>query len=78
MKLTDSIIKAAKPKDKCYNLPDGKGLVLLVQPDGQKAWRFRYYFSDKEKMLSIGFYPVVRWQQQDKNTPASKNCWHKA
>lgn len=36
MKLTDSIIKAAKPKDKRYNLPDGKGLALWVQPDGQK------------------------------------------
>lgn len=59
MKLTDSIIKAAKPKDKRYNLPDGKGLALWVQPDGQKAWRMRYYFNDKEKMLSLGFYPAV-------------------
>lgn len=59
MKLTDSIIKAAKPKDKRYNIPDGKGLALWVQPDGQKCWRFRYYFNDKEKMLSLGFYPAV-------------------
>lgn len=59
MKLTDSIIKAAKPKDKRYNLPDGKGLTLWVQPDGQKYWRFRYYFQDKEKMLSLGSYPAV-------------------
>ncbi|QOJ19921.1 MAG: DUF4102 domain-containing protein [Gammaproteobacteria bacterium] len=33
MKLTDLIIKAEKPRDKHYNLPDGKGLVLWVQPD---------------------------------------------
>ena len=59
MKLTDSIIKAAKPRDKRYNLPDGKGLTLWVQPDGQKNWRFRYYFQDKEKMLSLGSYPAV-------------------
>lgn len=59
MKLTDSIIKAAKPRDKRYSLPDGKGLVLWVQPDGQKCWRFRYYFNEKEKMLSLGFYPAV-------------------
>ena len=59
MKLTDSIIKAAKPRDKRYNLPDGKGLTLWVQPDGQKNWRFRYYFQDKEKMLSLGHYPAV-------------------
>lgn len=56
MKLTDSIIKAAKPKEKRYSLPDGKGLVLWVQPDGQKVWRVRYYFNDREKMLSLGFY----------------------
>ncbi len=59
MKLTDSIIKAAKPKVKRYNLPDGKGLTLWVQPDGQKAWRMRYYFNGKENMLSLGFYPTV-------------------
>ncbi|SNX58827.1 Integrase [Nitrosomonas ureae] len=59
MKLTDSSIKAAKPRDKRYNLPDGKGLALWVQPDGQKCWRFRYYFNDKEKMLSLGFYPTI-------------------
>lgn len=59
MKLTDSIIEAAKPKDIRYNLPDGKGLTLWVQPDGQTYWRFRYYFQDKEKMLSLGCYPAV-------------------
>jgi len=59
MKLTDSIIKVAKPKNKRYNLPDGKGLVLWVQPDGQKVWRIRYDFNEKEKMLSLGFYPAV-------------------
>lgn len=59
MKLTDSIIKAAKPKDRRYNLADGKGLVLFVQPNGQKEWRIRYYFNEKEKMLSLGFYPGV-------------------
>ena len=31
MKLTDPEIKAAKPKEKRYSLPDGKGLILWVQ-----------------------------------------------
>ncbi|GJL73134.1 MAG: integrase [Nitrosomonas sp.] len=57
MKLTDTIIKAAKPKDKRYSLPDGNGLLLWVQPNGKKSWRYRYYFQGKEKMLSLGFYP---------------------
>jgi hypothetical protein len=36
MKLTDSIIKAAKPKDKRYNLPDGKGLFYGYSLTGKK------------------------------------------
>lgn len=60
MKLTDSIIKAAKPKDKRYNLPDGKGLVLFIEPSGSKFWRFRYKFQNKENTLSLGEYPTVK------------------
>lgn len=59
MKLTDSVIKAAKPKDKPYKLSDGDGLVLLINPNGSKWWRYRYRHSGKEKMLSIGTYPEV-------------------
>ncbi len=57
MRLTDSIIKAAKPRDRRYSLTDGKGLTLLVYPDGRKYWRIRYYFHGIEKMLSLGAYP---------------------
>lgn len=60
MKLTDSIIKAAKPKDKKYNLSDGKGLVLFIEPSGCKFWRFRYKFQGKENTLSLGEYPNVK------------------
>jgi integrase len=59
MKLTDPIIKAAKPKTKPYKLSDGDGLVLSIQPNGSKWWRFRYRYNGKEKMLSIGTYPKV-------------------
>lgn len=59
MKLTDPIIKAAKPKEKPYKLSDGQGLPLLIQPNGSKWWRYRYRINGKEKMLSIGTYPDV-------------------
>lgn len=59
MKLTDSIIKAAKPKETPYSLPDGQGLVLYVQPSGAKWWRYRYRYAGKAKMLSMGVYPDV-------------------
>ncbi|MDP1558002.1 MAG: tyrosine-type recombinase/integrase [Nitrosomonas sp.] len=59
MKLTDPEIKAAKPKEKPYSLPDGHGLVLLVQPSGAKWWRYRYRINGTAKMLSMGVYPDV-------------------
>lgn len=40
--LTDTQCKNAKPKDKPYKLPDGKGLYLEIKPSGVKAWRYRF------------------------------------
>ena len=39
-KLTDLTIKKAKSKEKPYKLSDGKGLRLVVNPNGGKWWRF--------------------------------------
>ncbi|PQO96758.1 integrase [Pseudomonas frederiksbergensis] len=56
--LTDSAIKAAKPKEKPYKLTDGQGLYLDIKPTGSKLWRFKYRFADQEKTpLSLGAYP---------------------
>lgn len=57
--LTAKEIKAAKPENKPYKLSDGGGLYLLVQPDGAKYWRLKYYFLGKEKLLALGVYPTV-------------------
>jgi integrase len=57
VKLSDPQLKSAKPKDKPYKLSDGRGLFLMVYPNGSKGWRFRYRFEGKEKMLSFGSYP---------------------
>ncbi|MCH8290059.1 tyrosine-type recombinase/integrase [Candidatus Poribacteria bacterium] len=57
--LTDSAIKIAKPRQKPYKLFDGRGLFLLVSPNGTKAWRFKYIFAAREKLLSLGIYPDV-------------------
>ena len=59
MKLTDPIVKAAKPQEKPFTLSDGKGLALHVQPQGSKWWRFRYRFNGKPGFLSLGTYPDV-------------------
>ena len=59
MKLTDSIIKNAKPAEKRYNLPDGNSLVLYVMPNGSKIWYYRFRYGGKPDMLSLGKYPAV-------------------
>ena len=59
MPLTDRQIKNAKPADKAYKLADGGGLYLQVTPAGGKLWRLKYRVGDKEKLLSIGKYPLI-------------------
>jgi integrase len=61
--LTDSAIKAAKPKDKPYKLTDGQGLYLEVMPNGSRLWRLKYRHSDKEKRLALGAYPALTLQK---------------
>ena len=59
MALTDIMARNAKPKEKQYKLTDSAGLHLLVKPMGGKYWRYKYRFGGKEKLLSIGTYPLV-------------------
>ena len=59
MALTDLACKGAKPKEKSYKLFDGGGLYLQVRPNGSKLWRMKYRYLGKEKLLSIGAYPIV-------------------
>ena len=56
-RLTDVAVKNARARDRAYKKSDGRGLCLLVQPNGAKWWRFRYKWARKEQMLSLGTYP---------------------
>lgn len=57
--MTDTAIRKAKPAGKGYKLADGGGLHVFVSPAGGKSWRWRYEFAGKEKLLTIGQYPVM-------------------
>ncbi len=57
--LTDSKIRAAKPKAKRYTLHDGAGLFLAVEPWGRKYWLLRYTLNGKTRRMSLGTYPAV-------------------
>ncbi|MCD8512299.1 MAG: integrase arm-type DNA-binding domain-containing protein [Nitrincola sp.] len=63
MKLTDKQIKTVNPTDKPFKLSDGKGLYLLVNPNGSKYWRMKYRFQGKEQKLALGIYPDVSLKQ---------------
>jgi len=58
-KLTDTLVKSAKPKDAPYKLSDGGGMYLLVKPNGGKYWHLAYRFNEKQKLLAFGVYPEV-------------------
>ncbi len=45
MKLSDTSIRKAKPEPKPYKLFDGKGLFILINPNGNKLWRIVYRFN---------------------------------
>ena len=59
MALSHFEISALKPLAKPFKVADGDGLHLLVQPNGNKLWRFRYRFAGVEKMLALGTYPAT-------------------
>lgn len=56
---TNSQIKGLKPKDKMYDLREGRGFGVRVLPSGTKSWFFIYVFEGQKKRLSIGIYPDV-------------------
>lgn len=57
--LTDTAVRNAKPQAKPYKLTDAGGLFLLVQPNGAKLWRYRFWLHDKEGLQALGAYPDV-------------------
>jgi integrase len=59
MKLTDRLVRNAKPRETQYKISDAAGLYLLVKSNGKKYWRYKYRIGGKEKLLSIGVYPIV-------------------
>jgi len=82
--LTDTAIRALKPKDKPYKVSDGKtgGMFLTVSPKGKKAFRLAY--SSKARRNCLPFWGHTRnvawkkraiWHERQKNSlPRNKPC----
>ncbi|PJG72863.1 integrase, partial [Escherichia coli] len=61
--LTVKQIEAAKPKERPYRLLDSNGLYLYVPVSGKKVWQMRYKIDGKEKVLTVGKYPLMSLQE---------------
>lgn len=58
--LTDTKIKALKPRDARYRVTDNDGLLLEVMPSGSKIWRYRFQLHGvRHAPLTIGSYPEI-------------------
>jgi integrase len=59
MPLTDTAIKAMKPRPKRYTVSDERGLVLEVFPTGGMLWHYRYRLDGKQERVTLGRYPAL-------------------
>ena len=80
--LTETKIKAAKPRQKPYKLAAGRGLHLLVTPSGGKLWRLRFRqghikeadgtLRARERMIGLGTWPDVSLEKAYKRRDAER------
>ena len=59
MPLTDTAIRALKPKSVRYSRSDERGLVLEVFPTGGMLWHYRYRLNGKQERVTLGRYPAL-------------------
>jgi len=59
MPLTDTAIRALKPKATRFSRSDERGLVLEVFPTGGMLWHYRYRLNGKQERVTLGRYPAL-------------------
>lgn len=57
--LTDTKIRAQKPRERAYRVADAQGLCLEVRPSGAKVWRYRYRHAGQASIITLGEYPTM-------------------
>jgi integrase len=67
--LTDTAIRAAKPRETAYKLFDGLGLYLAT---GSKLWRLKYRHDGRENRLALGAHPDTSLKQARKRRDAAR------
>lgn len=57
--LSDTKLRALKPRANAYRIADTNGLCVEVRPTGSKAWRYRFRHSGKASIITLGEYPAM-------------------
>lgn len=58
-RLTDVVVRDARPRKARYELHDTTGLSLRITPKGEKSWYWRYRANGVQRRLTFGIYPRV-------------------
>ncbi len=61
--LTDTKIRALKPRQNAYRVADTNGLCIEVRPTGGKIWRYRYRHAGKPSIITMAEYPAMSLAQ---------------
>ncbi|OOG57880.1 tyrosine-type recombinase/integrase [Rhodanobacter sp. C03] len=73
MALTDTKLQRLQPKERSFQVADGNGLYVEVQPTGKKVWRMQYRIGGrdgKKEKITLGEYPAYslvearRWRDE--------------
>lgn len=57
--LTDTKLRALKPRAVAYRVADTNGLCMEVRPTGTKVWRYRFRHAGKASIVTLGEYPLM-------------------
>jgi integrase len=57
--LTDTKLRALKPRAIAYRIADTNGLCVEVRPTGAKVWRYRFRHIGKASIVTLGGYPTM-------------------
>jgi hypothetical protein len=54
-----TVLRDIEPRRYAQKTFDGRGLYLLLMPDGSRYWRYNYRFDGKLKTLALGIHPDI-------------------
>jgi integrase len=63
MSLSDSTLKALKPRSKPYEVADKEGMFAEVLTSGAIVFRYRYRLFGKREKVTLGSYPAMTLKQ---------------